>query len=161
MARLRTRAMLCSLGRNTRDHHNGATLPKHACRVRRMNAEVPTGGDMSSKTVTAGRLAVGAAVLLAVVLTAQVAAASAAGVEAGVYAMPQVVAQVPTPTPFRFLTPTPITPRTTTSSTTTTVTATTAPRTGAFPLELALPALAGGLTAIGGGTYLLRRKPAR
>ena len=115
---------------------------------------------MSSKTVTAGRWAAGATVLLGVALTAQVAAASAAGAEAGVYAMPQVVAQVPTPTPFRFLTPTPIVPRTTTITSTSTST-TTAPRTGGFPLELALPALAGGLTAIGGGTYFLRKKPAR
>jgi hypothetical protein len=73
-------------------------------------------------------------------------------------ALPQIVAQVATPTPFRFLTPTPVT-RTTT--TTTTAPTTTAPRAGGFPMELALPALAGGLAALGGGGYLLRRKPAR
>lgn len=114
---------------------------------------------MSSKTVNASRWVAGAAVLVGAVVCAQVAAASESG-----YAVSQVVSQaVPTPTPFRFLTPTPITPRTTTSTTTTTSTATstTAPKTGGFPLELALPALAGGLTAIGGGSFLLRRKTAR
>jgi len=123
---------------------------------------------MLTRSVTAVRWAAGAAVLLGALLTVQVVAAFAAGPDAGVYAMPAVVAQgVPTPTPFRFLTPTPITPRSTTSSTTTTstssstTTATPTPRTGGFPLELALPALAGGLAAIGGGTFILRRKPAR
>jgi hypothetical protein len=111
---------------------------------------------MSSKTVTAAHWAVMAAVLLGAVTFAQVAAAS----DNSTYAMSQVVAQVPTPTPFRFLTPTPIVPRSTTSTTSTSTT-TTAPRTGGFPLELALPALAGGLTAIGGGSFLLRRKTAR
>jgi hypothetical protein len=74
-------------------------------------------------------------------------------------ALPQVVAQVATPTPFRFLTPTPFVP----SKTTTTTTSTTqpAPRAGGFPMELAFPALAGGMAAIGGGAYLLRRKLAR
>jgi hypothetical protein len=71
-------------------------------------------------------------------------------------ALPQVVAQVATPTPFRFLTPTPVT-----RTTTTTTTGTTAPRAGGFPMELALPALAGGLAALGGGGYLLRRRPTR
>jgi hypothetical protein len=122
---------------------------------------------MSTRSVTAARWAAGAAVLLGGLLTMQVVAAFASGPDAGVYAMPQVVAQaVPTPTPFRFLTPTPIVPRTTTTgstttTTTTTATSSTAPRTGGFPLELALPALAGGLAAIGGGSYFLRRKPAR
>jgi hypothetical protein len=119
---------------------------------------------MSTRSVTAVRWAAGAAVLLGALLTVQVVAAVAAGPDAGVYAMPAVVAQgVPTPTPFRFLTPTPITPRTTTSTTTTTTStsATPTPRTGGFPLELALPALAGGLAAIGGGSFILRRKPAR
>jgi hypothetical protein len=69
-----------------------------------------------------------------------------------------VGAQVPTPTPFRFLTPTPFVP----SKTTTTVPSTsTPPRAGGFPMELAIPALAGGLAALGGGAYVLRRKPAR
>ncbi len=44
---------------------------------------------------------------------------------------------------------------------TTVTTSQTMPRAGGFPIELALPALAGGLAAIGGGTYLLRRKPSR
>ena len=70
-------------------------------------------------------------------------------------ALPQVVAQVVTPTPFRFLTPTPFVPSKTTTTTTTT---TPAPRAGGFPMELALPALASGLAAIGGGAYLLRRR---
>lgn len=74
-------------------------------------------------------------------------------------ALPHVIAQVATPTPFRFLTPTPSVPAKTT--TTTTTTATPAPRAGGFPLELAFPTLAGGLVAIGGGAYLLRRKIAR
>jgi hypothetical protein len=124
---------------------------------------------MSTRSVTAARWAAGAAVLLGGLLTVQVVAAFASASDTGVYAMPQVVAQgVPTPTPFRFLTPTPIVPRSsttttgsTTTTTTTTATSSTAPRTGGFPLELALPALAGGLAAIGGGSYFLRRKPAR
>jgi hypothetical protein len=76
-----------------------------------------------------------------------------------------VGAQVPTPTPFRFLTPTPFVPSKTTTTTTTTTSpapgTTTAPRAGGFPMELAIPALASGLAAIGGGAYVLRRKPAR
>jgi hypothetical protein len=113
---------------------------------------------MSPKTVTAGLAAV--AVGVCALLALQVATVSAAAPEAsGVYAMPQIVAQVPTPTPFRFLTPTPIVPRTTTTTSTTTTR--TAPNGGAIPLELAVPALMGGLAALGGGTYLLRRKPVR
>ena len=78
------------------------------------------------------------------------------------YAAPQstVAQQLPTPTPFRFLTPTPIVPRTTTGVTTTRTTTTTAPRAGGLPMELAIPALAGGLAAIGAGSALLRRKTA-
>ena len=34
---------------------------------------------------------------------------------------------------------------------------TTAPRAGGFPIELAMPLLAGGAAAVGGGAYLLRR----
>ena len=74
-----------------------------------------------------------------------------------VQAVPQ--AQVATPTPFRFLTPTPIVPGKTTTTTTTTTTP--APRAGGFPMELAFPALAGGVAALSGGAYLLRRKRAR
>ena len=74
-------------------------------------------------------------------------------------ALPQVIAQVATPTPFRFLTPTPFVPGKTTTTTTTTTG--TAPRAGGFPMELALPALAGGVAALSGGAYLLRRKVAR
>ncbi len=74
-------------------------------------------------------------------------------------ALPQVIAQVATPTPFRFLTPTPFVPSKTTTSPTTVTTP--APRAGGFPMELAFPTLAGGVAAIGGGAYLLRRKLAR
>jgi hypothetical protein len=73
-------------------------------------------------------------------------------------ALPQIVAQVATPTPFRFLTPTPIVPS---KTTTTTVVTTPAPRAGGLPMELAFPTLAGGVAAISGGAYLLRRKLAR
>jgi hypothetical protein len=107
---------------------------------------------MPTKTVIATRSAAVAALVLTTFLVVQVAVALAAGPET--YAQPQVVAQqLPTPTPFRFVTPTTSSP-----STTTTTTTTTAPRAGGFPVELALPALAGGLAAIGGGTFLLRRK---
>jgi hypothetical protein len=68
-------------------------------------------------------------------------------------------AQVPTPTPFRFLTPTAIAIVVVPGKTTTTTTP--APRAGGFPVELAIPALAGGLAAIGGGAYLFRRRTAR
>ncbi|HEV7662513.1 MAG TPA: hypothetical protein VGQ62_03165 [Chloroflexota bacterium] len=111
---------------------------------------------MQIKSLTAGRCAAVAVLLMAGVLMAQVAVAFAAGPELS--AQPQVVAQAATATPFRFLTPTPFVPRTTT---TTTTTSSTAPRAGGFPLELVLPALAGGAAALGSGTFLLRRKPTR
>jgi hypothetical protein len=107
---------------------------------------------MPTKKLTAGRWLVGAVMTLAILLAIQVAVALAAGPET--FAAPQIVAQVPTPTPFRFLTPTPFVP----SKVTTTTTSTTTPRAGGFPMELAVPALAGGLAAIGGGTLLFRRK---
>jgi hypothetical protein len=97
----------------------------------------------------------GAALILALWLTAQVGAVLAAGPEQ--LAETTVAQALPTPTPFRFLTPTPFIP----STTTTTTTATTAPRAGGFPLEIAFPVLAGGLAAIGGGTLVLRRKSTR
>ncbi len=107
---------------------------------------------MPTKTVIASRTAVFAALALTTILVVQVAVAVAAGPET--YAMPQVVGQqLPTPTPFRFLTPVPGTQPSTTTTTTTV-----APRAGGFPLELAVPVLAGGLAAIGGGSFLLRRK---
>ena len=108
---------------------------------------------MPTKKLTAGRWLVGAVMMLAILLAIQVAVALAAGPET--FAAPQIVAQVPTPTPFRFLTPTPFVPSKTTTTTTTT---TPTPRAGGFPMELAVPALAGGLAAIGGGTLLFRRK---
>ena len=110
---------------------------------------------MPTRSVIASRVAAGAALLVATLLVAQVAVALAAP---DTYSMSQVVAQaLPTPTPFRFLTPTPFVP----GAGTTTTTTTTVPRAGGFPLELALPALAGGLAAIGGGSFLLRRKTPR
>jgi hypothetical protein len=105
--------------------------------------------------VTAGRWAACVALLLATLFAVQVGGVLAAGPET--YALPQVVAQMPTPTPFRFQTPVPAAPGSTVPSTTTT----TAPRAGGFPLELAVPALAGGLAAIGGGSFLLRRRTPR
>ena len=106
---------------------------------------------MPIKTVLASRVAPIAVLALVTMLVVQVAVAMAAGPE--MYAAPQVVGQqLPTPTPFRFLTPTPGAPGTTTTTTAA------PPRAGGFPLELALPALVGGLAAIGGGSYLIRRK---
>lgn len=105
---------------------------------------------MPFKKLTAGRWLVGAVMMLAILLAIQVAVALAAP---ETFAAPQVVAQVATPTPFRFLTPTPFVP-----SKTTTTTTTTTPQAGGFPMELAAPALAAGLAAIGGGTVLFRRK---
>src|SRR5215208_666392 len=110
---------------------------------------------MPTKSATAGRWAAGTVLGCTLLLGGQAAAAMAAGPET--YALPQIFAQVPTPTPFRFLTPTPVRVTTTTTTTTTQ----TMPRAGGFPLELALPALAGGLAAIGGGSFLLRRRSTR
>ena len=105
---------------------------------------------MPTRSVTAGRWLAGAALLLALWLTAQGAVALASET----FARPEgLTQQLATPTPFRFLTPTPFVSQ----PSTTTVT----PRTGGFPMELALPVLAGGLAAIGGGSILLRRKTTR
>ncbi len=113
---------------------------------------------MPTRSATAGRWVAGAALVLAIWLTAQVGAALAATPE--VAAGPELAQALPTPTPFRFLTPTPFVPGSTTTTSTTT-TSTTAPRAGGFPMELAFPVLAGGLAAIGGGTLVLRRKTTR
>jgi hypothetical protein len=108
---------------------------------------------MATKSAIAGRWVAGAALVLGIWFTAQVGAALAAG--------PQTVAEstvaqgLATPTPFRFLTPTPFVPGASTS------TSTVAPRAGGFPMEFALPILAGGLVAIGGGSLVLRRKTTR
>src|ERR1700694_4403403 len=110
---------------------------------------------MPTKKLTAGRWVAGAVMLLASLIAVQAAVALAAGPET--FAAPQIIAQVATPTPFRFLTPPPFVPS---KTTTTTAPSTTTPRAGGFPMELAVPALAGGLAAIGGGTFLLRRKRA-
>jgi plastocyanin len=66
---------------------------------------------------------------------------------------PPAAAQAPTPTPFRFLTPTPVVARPATGATTTT-----APRAGGIPLELVAPLLAASASALGGGALLLRRR---
>jgi hypothetical protein len=109
---------------------------------------------MPTRSVIASRWAAGAALLVATLLVTQVAVALAAP---DTYSMSQVVAQaLPTPTPFRFLTPTPFT-----GTGATTTTSQPVPRAGGLPMELALPALAGGLAAIGGGSFLLRRKTRR
>lgn len=64
----------------------------------------------------------------------------------------------PTPTPLRLTlaTPTPFRAVTTTAPATT---SSTAPRAGELPTDVALPLLAGGAAFLGGGAYLLRRKP--
>ena len=99
------------------------------------------------------RVIASVALVLMLLIGVQAAVALAAGPDT--FAAPQVLAQgVPTPTPFRFVTPTPFS----LPSTTTTTPSTTAPRAGGFPVELAIPALAGGLAAIGGGSMLLRRR---
>jgi hypothetical protein len=90
-----------------------------------------------------GLLAVGAIATLALATGAPAAAAPAD-------------AQVATPTPLRLTLATPTPFRATTTTTTTTGTA---PRAGEIPTELALPLLVGGAAALGGGLYLLRRKP--
>lgn len=115
---------------------------------------------MSTRNVdtTAGRWLAGAGLVLAIWLATQVGAVLAAGPDT-VALQPDVAQALPTPTPFRFLTPTPFVPGVTTTSPVTTTQP--APRAGGFPMELALPALAGGLAAIGGGSFVLRRKSPR
>jgi hypothetical protein len=110
---------------------------------------------MPTRSAIAGRWLAGAALVLAIWFTAQVGAVLAASPE---MASNQEIAQaLPTPTPFRFLTPTPFVP----GASTTTTTTTTLPKAGGFPMELAFPILAGGLVAIGGGSLVLRRKTPR
>ena|SRR5579864_1243426 len=110
---------------------------------------------MPTRSALAGRLVAGAALILAIWLTVLVGAALAAGPDT--VADSAVAQALATPTPFRFLTPTPFVPGASTTTSTTTTT-TTAPRAGGFPMELAFPILAGGLAAIGGGSLVLRRK---
>jgi hypothetical protein len=109
---------------------------------------------MPTKTVLAGRWVAGAALGLGIWFTAQVGITLAASQDT--YSQHNVAQALPTPTPFRFLTPTPFAPGATTTTTTTT-----APRAGGFPMELAFPVLAGGLAAIGGGALVFRRKSTR
>jgi hypothetical protein len=110
--------------------------------------------DMPTRSGIAGRWLAGAALVLALWLSVQVGAVLAAPDS---YASSATLSQtLPTPTPFRFLTPTPFVPGATTTTTTTTP-----PRAGEFPVELAFPLLALGLVAIGGGSLVLRRKTTR
>jgi len=111
---------------------------------------------MLTRSALAGRWTIGVALLLTIWLTVQVGGALAA--PDSMAAAPELSQALPTPTPFRFLTPTPFAPG---ASTTTTTTRTTAPNAGGFPLDLAFPILAGGLAAIGGGSLVLRRKTTR
>ena len=111
---------------------------------------------MPTRSAIAGRWVAGAALVLAVWFTAQVGAALAASPDLA--AGNDMAQALPTPTPFRFLTPTPFVPG---ASTTTTTTSSTAPKAGGFPMELAFPILAGGLVAIGGGSLVLKRKTTR
>src|ERR1051326_1488681 len=112
---------------------------------------------MATRNAHAGRWLAGAALILGIWYTAQVGAVLAAGPDT--VAQSTVSQALATPTPFRFLTPTPFVPGA--STTTTTTTRTTAPQAGGFPMELAFPILAGGLAAIVGGSLVLRRKNAR
>jgi plastocyanin len=90
-----------------------------------------------------------------IIVTAATAAAPAAAPAAAapapaapVVSQPIAQQQMPTPTPFRFIP---------SGATTTTTTTTPAPRAGGVPIELVLPLLAGGASALSGGVYLLRR----
>jgi hypothetical protein len=97
-----------------------------------------------------------AALVLTIWLTVQVGAALAA--PNSMAASPEVAQGLPTPTPFRFLTPTPFVPG---ASPQTSPNPATPPNAGGFPMELAFPILALGLAAVGGGSLVLRRKPSR
>jgi hypothetical protein len=109
---------------------------------------------MLTRSAMTRRWMAGVALLLAIWLTAQVGAVLAA--PDTMAAQPELAQALPTPTPFRFLTPTPFAPGATTTTTTARP-----PNAGGFPLELVVPVLAGGLAAIGGGSLVLRRKSAR
>jgi hypothetical protein len=113
---------------------------------------------MPTKSAPAGRLMAVAALVLTIWLTAQVGAALAQTTTTDT--SPVLAQTLPTPTPFRFLTPTPFV-ATGSTTTTSTTTGTTPPKAGGFPMELAFPILAGGLAAIGGGSLVLRRKAPR
>ncbi|MBV9324287.1 MAG: hypothetical protein JO352_10920 [Chloroflexi bacterium] len=104
------------------------------------------------KSVFAGRWMAGVVLVLAIWLAAQVGAVLAAP-DSMAASVEVAQGTLPTPTPFRFLTPTPFVP-----GATTTTRPATAPNAGGFPMELAFPILAGGLVAIGGGSLVLRRK---
>ncbi len=108
---------------------------------------------MPTSRLRASRSAAGAALLLLVVLLGVQAASAWAAAPETLAVGPQLAQGMPTPTPFRFVTPTPFTfvPAPATPGTT-------APRAGGFPIEMAIPALAAGLAAIGGGATLLRRR---
>ena len=112
---------------------------------------------MATRNAHAGRWLAGAALILGIWFTAQVGAVLAAGPDT--VAQSTVAQALPTPTPFRFLTPTPFVPGA--STTTGTTTTTRPPNAGGFPMELAFPILAAGVAAIGGGSLVLRRKNTR
>jgi hypothetical protein len=95
-------------------------------------------GNVREKLLAAGLL-IGAA------LASAVATPSGLEASAAVLAQPKPVAPTPTAKPAA--------PAPTAKPAGTTP----APRAGGFPLELAMPMLAGGAAALGGGTYLLRR----
>lgn len=114
---------------------------------------------MAITSALAGRLVAGAALILAIWFTVLVGVALAAGPDT--VAQSTVSQALPTPTPFRFLTPTPFVPGASTTTRTTTTTTARPPNAGGFPMELAFPILAGGLAAIGGGSLVLRRKTSR
>ena len=86
---------------------------------------------MLTRSAIARRWMAGVALLLAIWLTAQVGAVLAA--PDSMAAQPELAQALPTPTPFRFLTPTPFVPSGTTSTTTTTARP---PNAGGFPMEL-------------------------
>jgi hypothetical protein len=109
---------------------------------------------MLNRSAMTGRWMALVALVLTVWLTVQVGSALAQTTTSDTSSA--IAQTLPTPTPFRFLTPTPFVP-----GSTTTTSSTTAPRAGGFPMELALPILAGGLAAIGGGSLVLRRKTTR
>jgi hypothetical protein len=104
--------------------------------------------------VLAGTLATNAAAAPAAQTTPPPTFTPAAGQTTPVpgQATPAAGQTLPTPTPFRFLTATPFVPAPSTGATTT------APRAGGLPVELAMPLLVSGASALGGGLYLLRRR---
>ena len=94
----------------------------------------------------------GTVIVQAAAAPAAAAPAAAPAPAAPAAAAPAAAAPAAQPAPPRAATPTPFRFNSTGATTTTT-----APRAGGVPLDLALPLLAGGASAFGGGVYLLRR----